>query len=138
MGDGCDEESDGESVLFADDDEIQPEDDSESDMDVDAPTALSEEFPNYLVMSFGHQVIWHWNKRKKRIEHEYAKAGWALCIMDDVQRDVLERLTGSHRDAIAEVVQHLHVPPCPNTNQAVSFMSMSEIIDTFWNELRAF
>ena len=47
--------------------------------------------------------------------------------MDDVRRDVLERLTGSHQDAIAEVVWHLHVPPCPNTNQAVSFMFMSEI-----------
>jgi hypothetical protein len=35
-------------------------------------------------MSFGRQVIWHWNKRKQRIEHEYAISGWALCIIKDV------------------------------------------------------
>ena len=39
LGDGCHEKSDGESVLFADDHGIQPEDDSESDMDIDALTA---------------------------------------------------------------------------------------------------
>jgi hypothetical protein len=138
LGDRCDEESDGESVVFGDDDNIQPEDESESEMEDDAPTELSEEFPYNSVMSFGCQVIWHWNKRKKHIEHEYAIAGWALCIMDDVRKDVLERLQGIHRDAIAEFVRRLHVPPCPNTNQAVSSMSMPEIIDTFWNEFRAF
>jgi hypothetical protein len=84
LGDRCDEESDGESAVFADDDNIQPEDDSESEMDVDAPTELREEFPYNLVMSFGHQIIWHWNKCKTRIKHKDAIAGWALSIMDDV------------------------------------------------------
>jgi hypothetical protein len=27
-------------------------------------------------------------KRKKRIEHEYAIAGWALCVMPEVRDDV--------------------------------------------------
>jgi hypothetical protein len=103
LGNRCEEESDGESVVFGDDDDIQPEDESKSEMEDNAPTELSEEFPYNLIMSFGCQVIWHWNKHKKCIEHEYAIAGWALCIMDDVQKDVLERLTGLHRDAIAEV-----------------------------------
>jgi hypothetical protein len=35
-------------------------------------------------MSFERQVIWHWNKHKQRIEHKYAIAGWALCVMEDV------------------------------------------------------
>ena len=138
LGERCDEESDRESVVFADDDNIKSEDESEGEIDGDAPTELSQEFRYNSAISFGRQVIWHWNKRKKRLEHEYATAGWALCIIEDIRKDVLERLTGSHQDAIAEVVRQLHEPPCPNTNQAVSSMSMPEIIDTFWNEFGAY
>ncbi len=45
---------------------------------------------------------------------------------------------GTHCDAIEKVVIRLHGPPCPNTNPAVSSMSMPEIVDTFWNEFNAF
>jgi hypothetical protein len=31
-----------------------------------------------------NSLIWHWNKNNEKIEHEYAIAGWALCIMEDV------------------------------------------------------
>jgi hypothetical protein len=88
LGDRGDEESDGESVVFADDNvqSDQSEDESEDDesLDTDEPTLQSQETPYNSVMSFGCQVIWHLNKRKQRIEHEYAIAGWALCIIEDV------------------------------------------------------
>ncbi len=45
---------------------------------------------------------------------------------------------GMHRDAIEKVVIWLHRLPCPNTNPAVSSMSMPEIVDAFWNEFNAF
>ncbi len=45
---------------------------------------------------------------------------------------------GTHRDAIAKVVSRLHMSPCPNTNPAVSSISLPNIIDTFWNEFKAF
>ncbi len=45
---------------------------------------------------------------------------------------------GTHRDAIEKVVSQLHMPPCPNTNPACSSMSLHDIIDTFWNEFKAF
>jgi hypothetical protein len=96
-----------------------------------APTQLSQVTPYNSIMSFGCQVIWHWNKHKQRIEHEYAIAGWALCIMEDVQKDVQKGLMGVHRDAIEKVVSRLHMPPCPITNPAVSSMSLHKIIDTF-------
>ena len=57
--------------------------------------------------------------------------------MEDIQKDVLECLTGAHCDAIEKVVSQLHLPPCPNSNPAVSAMSLHEIIDTFWNEFKA-
>ncbi len=89
-------------------------------------------------MSFGRQVIWYWKKCKQCIKHIYTIAGWALCIMEDVQKDVQERLMGMHHDAIEKVFSWLHMPPCPNTNPAVSSMSLHDIIDTFWNEFKAF
>jgi hypothetical protein len=58
--------------------------------------------------------------------------------MEDVQKNVQEQLMGMPRDAIEKVVSQLHMPPCPNTNPAVSFMYLHNIIDTFWNEFKAF
>ncbi len=110
----------------------------EESIDKDAPTQLSQVTSYNLIMSFGRQVIWHWNKRKQCIEHEFAIAGWALCIMEDVQKDVQEQLMGKHRDAIEKVGSQLHMLPCPNTNPAVSSMSLHDIIDTFWNEFKTF
>jgi hypothetical protein len=71
-------------------------------------------------MSLGRQVVWHWNKLKQRIEHKYAIAGWAFCIMEDVQKDVQEQLMGTHHDAIEKAVSCLNMPPCPITNPADS------------------
>ena len=141
LGGGGDS-SDDDSVVFenehtfinadSDDDDNSSGGDDEDGVDGTQGTSSA------LVMSFGRQVIWHWDKRRHRIEHEYAIAGWALCVMDDVRKDVQRRMTGAHRDAIERVVSRLHKPPCPNTNASVSSMSQAEIVDTFWNEFKAF
>jgi hypothetical protein len=105
LGEGGDI-SDEENVVY-ENAPPQPEEESnydEESIDKDAPTQLSQVMPYNLIMSFGRQVIWHWNKRKQRIEHKYAIAGWALWVMEDIQKDVQERLMGMHRDAIEKVV----------------------------------
>jgi hypothetical protein len=94
--------------------------------------------PSNTTMSFARQITWHWNKRKQCIEHEYSIAAWVLCIMGSVRTDVRDQLTGEHHDAIEKVVTHLHVPPCPNPNPTIQTMLPHEIIDTFWNEFKAF
>jgi hypothetical protein len=139
LGEGGDI-SDEENVVY---ENAPPQSEEESDhdeesIDEDAPTQLSQVTPYNPIMAFGRQVIWHWNKRKQRIEHEYAIAGWALCVMEDVQKDVQEQLMGTHHDAIDKVVSRLHMLLCPNINPAVSSMSLPNIIDTFWNEFKAF
>jgi hypothetical protein len=85
LGEGGDI-SDEEDVVY---ENATPHSEEESDYDEEsvdeyAPTQLSQVTPYNLIMSFGCQVIWHWNKRKQRIKHEYAIAGWALCVMEDV------------------------------------------------------
>ncbi len=139
LGEGGDI-SDEEDVVYKNYPPLSEEEGNydEESVDKDAPAQLSQVMPYNLIMSFGRQVIWHWNKHKQHIEHEYAIAGWALCVMEDVRNDVQEQLMGMHRDAIEKVVSPLHMPPCPNPNPAVSSMSLHDIIDTFWNEFKAF
>jgi hypothetical protein len=137
LGEGADE-SDVENVVFDNDPPSESENESNDDTSKDEDNTQMQVMPYNLVMSFVRQVIWHWDKCKQHIEHEYAIAGWALCIMENVQKDVAQRLTGTHCDAIEKVVIWLHGPPYPNTNPAVSSMTMQDIVDTFWNEFNAF
>ncbi len=53
-----------------------------------------DQTPSNPTMSFAHQITWHWNIRKQRIEHEYSIAAWALCVMESVRTDVRNQLTG--------------------------------------------
>jgi hypothetical protein len=137
LGEGGDE-SNIENVVFANDPPGESENKSNDATSNDKDNTQMQVTPYNMVMPFARQVIWHWDKRKQHIEHEYAIAGWALCVMEDFQKDVAQRLTGTHHDALEKVVIWLHGPPRPNTNPAVSSMSMPEIVDTFWNEFNAF
>jgi hypothetical protein len=47
-------------------------------------------------------------------------------------------MRGEHRDAIERVICRLPVAPCANTHPDIVSMSEAEIIDTFWNEFKAF
>jgi hypothetical protein len=94
--------------------------------------------PNNSAMSFGRTVLSHWNGRRKKIEHEYAIAWWALSVVGEVPIDVREQMRGEHRDAIECVIRRLYVDPCANSHPDIRSMSEAEIIDTFWNEFKAF
>ena len=123
--DGADDSDDEEEIAFAD---SYDEDD----------TGSNEATPSNSIMSFGRTVLFHWNRRRKKIEHEYAIAGWALSIVGEVRIDVRERMRGEHRDAIECVIRRLHVAPCANSHPDINSMSEAEIIDTFWNEFKSF
>jgi hypothetical protein len=58
--------------------------------------------------------------------------------MEDAHKDVRLRLKGAEPDAIEEVVKCLHLPPCPNKSVDLLKTSSAEIVDTFWNEFKAF
>ena len=129
IGGDSDDDNDDDELMFSND--LTPTSDNSDDDDDGDITA---ERPK----SFGRLFIWHWEKRKLRIEHEYAITGWALCVMEDIRKDVSSRMTGEHQSAIDKVVTRLHAPPCANSNPSVSSMTMAEILDTFWNEFKAF
>ena len=89
-------------------------------------------------MSFGEAILEHWNRRKTKIEHAYSITAWALCVMKEIREDVAQRFIGAHRDAIEEVVKRLHMPPCLNKRVNLLEMTSADIVDTFWNEFKAF
>jgi hypothetical protein len=89
-------------------------------------------------MSFGEAILEHWNRRKTKIEHAYSITAWALCVKKEICEDVSLRMIGAHRDAIEEVVTRLHLPPCLNKRVNLLDMTPADIVDTFWNEFKAF
>jgi len=128
---GNSDDDDEEDVVF--EVTLQPSGD-EADSDEEASDA--EEVVEKI--SFGEAILEHWNRRKTKIEHEYSITAWALCVMKEVREDVSLRLKGAHRDAIEEVVRRLHLPPCLNKSVNLSEMNPADIVDTFWNEFKAF
>ena len=103
-----------------------------------AASSDSEMEDEAMDVSMGLEVLSHWDKRKVRLEHEYAITGWALSVMAEVREDVKQRMSGIHRDAIEKVVKRLHHPPCPNKNFPSASMNVSQIVDLFWDEFKAF
>ena len=127
-----DDDDDDDDIVFSNDTTLNSSDDDLEDDDDDVAKATRPP------KSFGRLFMWHWDKRKHRIEHEYAIAGWALCVLEDVRKDFLLRMTGDHQSAIDRVISRLHAPPCANTNPAVLSMSEADILDTFWNKFKAY
>jgi hypothetical protein len=87
-------DSDNNNVVFQNPDLTLTSSDNEMD---DDNSDANEGARPLSSMSFGRQFISHWEIRKQRIEHAYAIAGWALCVMEDVQKDVISRMTASHK-----------------------------------------
>ena len=65
-------------------------------------------------MTLGSQIIFQWEQRKGKVEHNYSIYGWALSVMPAVRDDVVNKMTGVNHDAIECVVTKLHETPYPN------------------------
>ena len=131
--------SGGDIILGAgsNDDSCESSDDDDDDDD-DNGMSDGGEYGGY---ELGKKLLWHWEQRKSKIEHDYAITGWALSIMSDIHEDVCERIdsnNGLYRSAIERVVKRLHLPPCPNSNRAIIGLGEGEIVDLFWDEFKAF
>ena len=79
-----------------------------------------------------------WKERKFILDHDYAITAWILCVVPEVRESVKNTMTGTHRLAVEQVIERLHVPPCPNPSKEVCNMKISVIIDTFWEEFKHF
>jgi hypothetical protein len=128
---GESDDDEGEDVVF---EVAVPPSGDEADSDEEESDAEEA----VKTMSFGEAILEHWNRRKTKVEHAYSITAWALCVMTEIREDVRVRMIGTHRDAIEEVVKRLHLPPCLNKRVDLSAMTTADIVDTFWNEFKAF
>ena len=86
--------------------------------------------------SLGNRIRRVWDRRREKLEHDYAKVGWTLSVYPEVRDDARESLRGDDRKAVQRVVEKLHCAPLANLE--VIDMDMSEIVDTFWDEYSNF
>jgi hypothetical protein len=49
-----------------------------------------------------------WEKRKGKLESDFAITAWALCVLPEVRDDVAIRYTGVHHDAIERTIVKLY------------------------------
>ena len=68
-------------------------------------------------MTLGYQILFQWERRKEKVEHDYSIVGWDIIVMPAVRDDVVEHITGVNRDDIERVVTKLHEPPWPNKSK---------------------
>ena len=91
----------------------------------------------------GDKCLKLWEHRRHRIEHDFAVCAWSLSVMAEVREDVVQRLDGTRRNMIEDVVRRLHVLPCPNKGKTaegklVADLDPDTIVDIFWDEFLAF
>ena len=70
-------------------------------------------------MTLVSQILFQWEQRKKKVEHDYSIYGWDISVMPALRDNVVEHMTGANRDAIKCVVTKLHEPPCPNKSKEI-------------------
>ena len=127
----------GDIILGGSNDDSCESSDDDDDND-DNGMSDGGEYGGY---ELGKKLLWHWEQRKSKIEHDYAITGWALSIMSDIRDDVNERINsnnGLYQAAIERVVKRLHLPPCPNSDPGIIGLKEGEIVDIFWDEFKAF
>ena len=72
------------------------------------------------------------------MEHEKYISGWALSVMPTVWDDVVENMTGIHREYIECVVTKLHEPTCPNKSTYIEGKTIGDILQVFCLEFKDF
>jgi len=124
--DGAEEDFDAGSDISPhtmEDDGEDEDNDSEEDEAVGQENALK----------LGESILQTWQKQASKLEHDYAIAGWCLCVLKEVREDLKENMSQKHHLALEHVVKRCHVPPCPNRSKRIAGMKDGEILDRFWD-----
>ena len=102
-----DSENDGElsfekEQIFGENNKVEEEEEDVVDRSMDLHTKMT----------------WQWSQMVTELEHDYAKAGFALSVNPTVweySNKANDRIDGEVRKALERVVRELHVSPNPNS-----------------------
>ncbi len=95
-------------------------------------TSLSDAESDIEEDTLSTNIFVAWDKRKERLEHEYAVTTWSLSLLPEIRLDVRKNFDGDKHLIVEKVITKLHEPPCPNPD--ITTESMTEIIDLYWKE----
>ena len=77
----------------------------------------------------GDLIVESWRERREKLCHDVAIFAWTLSIDEVVRKDVAERMTGEHRDAVERVLTKFYLAADPEAN-------IDELIDFYWDEFK--
>ncbi len=94
---------------------------------MDAKSEIDEE-------AWSTNIFVVWNKRKEKLEHDYAITAWSLSLLPEICSDVSTSFDEKKKLIVEHIIQKLHHPPCSNHN----ITTIAEIFDIYWKEYRDF
>jgi hypothetical protein len=86
----------------------------------------------------GDAIAKEWSLQAPKLHHDYSITAWTLSVYPEVYKDVKQKLTREHREAIEHVVRNLFKYPYANQITSIQGMPEGEIVDTFWDEFKMF
>lgn len=122
------------------DSDTDDDDDDDSSLgEEEAPEDSDDNDDNQSVestMGLGEQILKIWEKRKPKLEHDYAIAAWLLSPCRQIQTQVNAKLKGTHKDSANNLLKKLFVNVTVVPSKAnAEFVKISEI---FWEEWSGF
>ena len=56
----------------------------------------------YDSSSLSSNIIFEWERRKVKMDHDYVVTGWALSVIPEVRADVDDHMTGDHHGNLSQ------------------------------------
>ena len=75
-------------------------------------------------------MLFAWEKRKIKLENDFAITAWALSVSSEVRLDVVARMKGPHHDAIERTITKLYAYDVD--------ANVPALLSKFWEEFKHF
>ena len=75
-----------------------------------------------------------WNKRRKKLVHDYSITGWMLSPIPAIMEDAVKHHTGFHRLAVDRLIKKLLAPSNNYDTEELRNVAVGHILNTFWTE----
>ena len=112
-------------------DTVFSDSDSESDNEEELEEEGDESDDEHEIVTLHDNMLQSFEKRMKKLSHDYAILAWICCVHPDVRSDVNERFEKTlHEDAVERITTKLYAH--------VVDANMAEILNTFWKEWKMF
>ena len=75
-----------------------------------------------------------WNKRRKKLVHDYSITGWMLSPIPAIMEDAAKNNKGFHRLAVDRLIKKLLAPSNDYATEELRNVALGNILNTFWTE----